>query len=183
MKSYFLIVFLTFTLIGCGQEIKISQKNLINNLKEIENLPYLPELSGDSIFWAVVKEGLNIVPLLIEKLDDTTITNAIVPNFGGFYTVADISNEIIATIIKDIPITEFVVKSDSTSGGYWYYWDYVRADIENRKLYKKKVKNWYQKNKSNLLWQEDNKIYRTSPDWKFESNKHPAGGYYILKKG
>jgi hypothetical protein len=42
------------------------------------------------------------IPELIDKIDDTAKTNAIVPNFVGIYTVVDIANDAILHIIRDI---------------------------------------------------------------------------------
>ena len=181
MKKIFIII-LFVAMQGCySQQATNLPDSIIKKLKDIKEMPYMPELSGDSIFWVIVMKGLDIVPDLIEKLDDTTNTNINIPNFSGFYTVADIANDAILKIIIDIPILDFVIKSKKSLGEYWYYLDYVRADINNRVLYKKKLKEWYLKNKSKLKWHKDKMIYKTSKNWKFKTNLNPAGGYYSFK--
>lgn len=174
-------MFITYGLAGCAQGNLNQQK--VDELKNVEKMPYIPELSGDSLYWVIVMEKLSIVPYLIEKLNDTTTTKATVPNFGGNFTVADIAYKAISEIIRDIPTMSFVVKSDSSAGGYWYYWDYVRESYVNRLTFQTKVKEWFEVNKSMLEWVENTHTYpRTAPDWKFQSAKHPAGGHYITKQ-
>jgi hypothetical protein len=178
MKYKIVIIFGLFLYTSClGQNYNLILK--IENLKNINQMPYIPELSGDSLYWTIIIEKLDIVPLLIEKLDDTTITLAEVPNFGGYYTVADIANTAITEIIKDVPVLEMVeVKDDRI--GFGNYWNYTRSDFNNREKYKQRMLEWYQMNREKFIWNEDNRIYRVSEDWKFD-NKHPAGGYYLHK--
>ncbi len=162
----------------CGQTLNLKSK--VDNLKNVKEMPYIPELSGDSLFWTVVVERLDIMPYLIQKLDDTTLTNIEVPNFGGHYTVADIANTAIIEIIKNVPILE-IIEENNVSIGFGSYWHYTRKSINNRKKYKQRLAEWYEKNNANLVWIEDNNIYKTSENWKF-SNKHPAGGFYRFQK-
>lgn len=53
-------------------------------------MPYYPELSGDTLFWNITIERKEIIPQLIDHIDDTVMTSANVPNFGGVYTVWDV---------------------------------------------------------------------------------------------
>lgn len=180
MKLSLLLLLIAYSQIGFSQDNSFQKK--IEKLPQIKEMPYAPELSGDSIYWVIVKEGLKVIPYLIERLSDTTITEATVPIFGGYYTVADIANRAIYDIIREIPTLDFVVNSNNPAGGYWYYWDYVRGGYNNRLMFQAKVKLWFEQNKINLVWKEDNGIYRADKDWKFKSLKHPAGGYYVLKR-
>ncbi|MCB0736552.1 MAG: hypothetical protein KDC92_03495 [Bacteroidetes bacterium] len=175
----------SFSLIFCSAIAVIcsNQKNFENEviaIKEIKKMPYIPELSGDSLFWSLVQKKLEVVPELINCLNDTTITQANVPNFGGYYTVADISYYIISEIIKDIPTDQFVDTVNSGAGGYWMYWNFVRTSYDNRLSFQKDVEKWYDINKSKLVWVEDNRKYRTAIDWKFPTSRHPAGGHYFI---
>ncbi len=155
---------------------------MVNNLKFIKEMPYIPELSGDSLFWIVIKQKKEIIPFLIKKLDDTTKTTAIVPNFGGNYTVADIAYFAITKIIHNIPTNEFINNiSSSHKNGNWLYWEYTRKNIKNRKKLKHKINIWYKLNKHNLIWVRYKRKFRSANDWKFEKNIHPLGGYYKLK--
>jgi hypothetical protein len=177
LKLFILISFISFS---CQAQEKLI--NDVKNLQKIKNMPYIPELSGDELFWIAVKGKIDIVPILIESLDDTTETLAMVPNFGGNYTVADIAYVVIKEIIHDIPTLSLIdtSKVDAEAGGYWYYWNYVRASIENRKAFKREVKYWFAKNRDSLIWIETKHVYKTSKNWPFKSNLHPAGGYYSI---
>ena len=164
-----------------GQNKQLKKK--VEDLKFVKEMPYIPELSGDSLFWTVVTEKLPIVPLLIEKLDDTTVTEAAVHNFGGYYTVADVAYRAIGEIIHSIPTLDLAEDSKLAEPreGYWGYWHYIRRSYENRKKFKARVKKWYAKHKNQLEWVEDNRKYRNARNWKFEPGKYPPGGYYKVK--
>ena len=182
MRSLLVILLFANSLCCCSQQSNLNTK--VSDLAYVEEMPYIPELSGDSIFWVVVKVKLEIVPYLIEKLTDTTITKAIAPNFGGYYTVADIAYEAITEIIHEMPTLEFAEDPSNPEPreGYWGYWNYTRRSIENRGKFKDRVKNWYLSNNDELEWIEYTREFRTSEDWKFKKGKHPAGGYYRLKE-
>jgi len=178
-----LIIAVGLNILSCyAQDSELNLKT--DNLKQITTMPYNPELSGDSLFWVVVKEGMTAVPYLIDKLDDTTMTEASVANFGGNYTVADIAYEAILIIIQGLPTLEFAEDplNPEPRDGYWGYWNYTRRSYENRVKFKNRVNEWYTKNKGNLIWIEYTRNFRTAPDWKFDKNRHPLGGYYKLKE-
>lgn len=166
-------------LICCAQNNELSKK--VDDLKYVKDVPYIPELSGDSLFWVVVKEKMEIIPYLIEKLEDTTRTEATVSNFGGNYTVADVAYRAITEIIHGVPTLELAEDPNNPEprDGYWGYWNYTRRSFENRKKFKKRVNEWYLSNKDKLEWVEYTRKFRTAPDWKFKTDKHPAGGYYV----
>ena len=183
MKFSICILFCTINIINsCAQNVELNAK--VNNLRFIKEMPYEPELSGDSLFWVVIKAKIDIVPYLIQKLTDTTITEAPVPNFGGYYTVADIACSAISEIIHNVPILEFAEDSinNEQSNGYWGYWNYTRRSFENRVKFKNRIYKWYFANITNFEWVKNNQILRNSPDWKFQPGKHPSGGFYQLRK-
>ena len=176
------VVTLIILSISCkAQDIKDKRelRNTAQLLKQINSVPYIPELSGDSLFWVVVKYKKDIIPYLIELLNDTTELPIPVPNFGGNYTVADVSNMALQKIIPSLPTSSFLNKI-LENNGYGDYWVFVRNNYTNRILYQKRLSYWYEKNQKRLVWFKDTTEYRTSFDWKF-SNYHPAGGYYILE--
>ncbi len=179
-NKVFIIILIILLNINCYSQNK-DLKRIVNNLKNIKEMPYIPELSGDSLFWVVVKQKKKIIPYLIDKLDDTTKTSAIVPNFGGNYTVADVAYGAITKIIHDIPTSEFIGDKSVQKNGYQEYWKYTRKNLKNRKIFKHKVKKWYKSNKRKLVWYELKEKIRSASDWKFEENTHPSGGYYKLK--
>jgi hypothetical protein len=172
----FLLIFLS-----CQQkyiyEVKVQQ------LKQAKELPYFVKLSGDSIFWEIIKERKSIIPTLISHIDDTVSTKAFVPNFGGNYTVGDACVMALQEIIEGFP-TLALLGSDSLAiqeYGYGAYWQYVRENYENRTVLKEKARVWYIRNKHNLIWVEDKKLYPQSDDENSSLRIHPANGYYIVR--
>ena len=133
---------------------------------------------GQTAFWTVVMEKERIIPYLIEKLDDTTRTEAIVPNIGGNWTVSDIAYSALREIIKGIPTFDLLgVPFDKNGCGDCSYWFYLREDMKNRQNFKVKVNNWYLVNKEKLVWVESDRVLTC--DCAF---RHPNGGHFEIKK-
>lgn len=157
-------------------------KALTDSLKYVNDVPYNCEDSvftnyksgcGDRIFWRVVRQKKSIVPFLIDKLDDTTRTMVSVPNFGGYYTVADIAYTVMQEIIADMPTFEFLgVPFDKEGCGYCAYWNYLREDISHRRHFQKEVRKWEQH--LGGRWIESTEVLTC--DCSFP---HPNGGHYI----
>lgn len=146
----------------------------INNIKYIKRVPYI-ENCNDIIFWSLVKQKGNI-PELIKKLtDETVLTGVYVPNFGGEYTVADVSLVILNEKIKDIPIFELIEREVNEDCGYCSYWLFVRESNENRLQLQNTLKKWYEINKSKLIWVNSN--YSLTGDC-----NSPVKGHYEVKK-
>lgn len=174
-------------LIPCLTIAQADNKKLVDSLKFVTDMPYIcrdtvpTELSvgcGDKIFWRTVKQKQNIIPFLLDKLSDTTQTVATVPNFGGQYTVADIAYTALQEIIKDIPTFELIgVKFDERGCGYCAYWNHLQNGLKNRKKFQTNIRNWYNKNKSSLVWVKSNEILTCDC-----AGRHPNGGYFELKK-
>ncbi|MBI9059457.1 MAG: hypothetical protein JEZ01_16965 [Labilibaculum sp.] len=162
----------------------IEQK--INDLQFITDMPYICRDTiggensigcGDKLFWDIVIEKENAIPLLIESLIDTTKTSAIVPNLPYNYTIADIAYHALQEIIDDIPTFDLLgVEFDKNGCGYCSYWKHLSI-YENRKTFKEDVKIWYAINKKNLRWIKSDKVL--TGDCSFS---HPNGGHYKLKK-
>lgn len=56
-------------------------------------------------------------------------------------------------IIDGISTFELLgVAFDTPDCGFCAYWNYLRRDIRNRKGFQKAVRNWYKRNKQNLIW-------------------------------
>jgi hypothetical protein len=175
--SFSVQILLLIALSGASQSCATSHSS-----KQIQAMPYLPALSGDKLFWELVTERLDIVPALIQELDNATPTGAPVPNFGGIYTVADVAYHALQEIIRDMPTRDFmqVTPEQEGAGGYWYYWNHLRASQENRALFKAKVARWYDQNKLKLVWVPNTSKQRVSRNWPFESKTHPARGHYTI---
>lgn len=181
-----LLTYILF-LLPCLPFAQTDNKKLVDSLKFVTDMPYIcrdtvpTELSvgcGDKIFWRTVKQKQNIIPFLIDKLSDTTQTEASVPNFGGQYTVADIAYTALQEIIKDIPTFKLLgVKFDENGCGYCSYWNHLGKDIKNRKKFQSNVRNWYEKNKTNLVWVSSNQILTCDC-----AARHPNGGHLELRK-
>lgn len=169
-------------LLGCGQQMKLELQEVINqidSLKFVKEMPYIceTEICGDKLYWETVSIGLHNIELLIDKLDDTTSTTANVVLFGGNYTVADIAFNALKEIIHDIPTFELLgVPFDKEGCGYCSYWQHLNKDFANRQEFKETVRNWYHKNKDNLVWVKSNDF--STCDCR---GQHPNGGHYRFK--
>jgi len=179
MKVKFIFFLLLFISLSSNL---FAKDDLIGKLKKIQNVPYIPEYSGDSIYWEIVKNGLEIVPHLINFISDSTVTEINVPNFGGFYTIGDLSFSILSKIIHDIPVFSLlkIDKKIVEEIGFGAYWNFVRSEYKNRILFKEKISRWYYSNKDNLIWKTDDREFKGGTH-NFP-RKNPAGGYYILNK-
>ncbi len=172
-KFFLFILFLSSACISDELDERISY---------ISDMPYCPEYSGDSLYWDIVKDGLVIVPQLIDKLNDSTTTELIVPLWGGYYTVADISHLLIWNIIQDVPILDLVgsTQEERDQDGYGCYWAFVRKDYQNRIILQSRIRHWFEKNKDNLVWKKELRV--VEPNDRMYPVNHPAGGYFILKE-
>jgi len=150
-------------------------------LNDIDSMPYVPEYSGDSVFWELVIMGKDAIPSLINKIVDTTLTEIIVPNCGGFYRIGDISYIVIMEIIRSIPTFELaqIPKKEVKSRGFCTYWEFIRKGFNNRKLFQINVNDWCLINKDNLLWIKDTLEFRGGTH--NYPRKNPANGYYKIK--
>lgn len=176
MKKILLTVVFFLLSINCKSQ------GISSELMRIQELPYAQGLSGDSLYWSIVKKGIAVVPALINEISDTTTTGAVVPNFGGYNTIGDIAYRIIKEIIHEIPTRDFITSKEDDIGGYWYYWNFVGASPKNRVLFEEKLRVWFNTNQNDFLWYTDDKEYRVYRTWYANSKKHPAEGYYILNK-
>jgi hypothetical protein len=180
-------------LFNCGHQMSLELQEVItqiDSLKFVKEMPYncgdyvetnkrnpLTIGCGDELYWNSVKLNGNVIELLIDKLDDSTTTNAPVPFFGYNYTVADIAYTALQEIIHDIPTFDLLgVPFDKEDCGYCSYWQHLNKDFSNRQKFKETVKNWYHKNKDHLVWVEGNNFATCDCN-----GEHPNGGHYELK--
>ena len=163
----------------------LNKNDLLNQIANIRDMPYICEETpgsgigcGDVIFWNIVRQNIDIVPMLIEKLTDTTpLKDVYVPNFGGLYAVADVADVAIGEIIHGIPTLKLMgVEFDQHGCGYCVYWNYLRADIHHREKFQAAMATWYAENASKLVWIESNAF--ESMDCPAD---HPAGGHYEVR--
>lgn len=180
MRKIILVILLIFNFhqILAQQDKKIGIDTI---LYQITDVPYIPELSGDSLFWVIVMQGLDVVPSLIEELDDTTITSITIPNFGGFYTIADISFSILGKIIHKLPILDIIrTNKEYPLDEGLTYWSFVKYNYKNRIYLKQELNEWFIRNKEKLIWIPDFREYKAVPNWKFPTKQYPSKGYYKL---
>lgn len=173
----FIFILMSFSTWG-----QTTNGNLADSLRYVKDMPYICETGdgfgcGDRIFWRVVQQKEKVIPVLIDLLVDTTTTSATVPNFGGQWTVADIAFTGLQEIIKDIPTFDLLgVEFDNNGCGYCVYWNHLRRDIRNRRKFQAKMREWYDRNKVNLVWVRSNEFM--SCDCRGE---HPNGGHFELR--
>jgi hypothetical protein len=106
-------------------------------------------------FYAIVDQGLGIVPELIDLVGDPTPTDRIVPLVGGYYAVGDIAMSAINSIVAHVPWLEFITSPDDPrieAIGFGVYWAYVRESPENRLEIQSHIRRWFQQNEINLVW-------------------------------
>lgn len=161
---------------------------LVDDFKNVKDMPYICETlnynetagCGDSIFWDAIRQGDKILPYLLDRLDDTAISKAIVPVIGGNYTVGDISFFALTILIWDIPVLDFAedVNNPEPRDGYNGYWNYTRRSCENRKNFKNRVNEWYNSNNGRFIWINSGHI--SGCDCKVLNN--PAGGHFKLEE-
>ncbi|MBX3164145.1 MAG: hypothetical protein KF900_06655 [Bacteroidetes bacterium] len=178
-NKYHYLLDTTFVYHDKEAEVMITKMKLMDSLKFISLMPHCLEQEqpdANSIFWSIVKLKLEVIDELIEKIDDTTKTTAIVRWFGGYWTVGDISYKAMEEIIHEIPTFELLGIQYDEKVGYSPYWFHLRSNTNNRKQFKQNLKNWYKKNKSNLVW-----VTR-----KWDGSEcfyhNPNNGYYEIKK-
>lgn len=183
MKTLSIITTFYLSLVSLGLLGQHNLQDKVDNLKSVSDMPYICRDTidtggcGQTAFWTVVTEQLDIIPYLLHQLDDTTKTEAYVPYFGGKWTVADVAYSAIQEIINDIPTFAILgVPFDTDGCGYCAYWNHLRRDVKNRQEFKANVTKWYHDNKDKLIWVDSNKVLTC--DCSF---KHPNGGHYKVK--
>lgn len=167
MKKKLSILFILISTLSCSQKTKsIESKNnfnsIVDSLSFVKNLPdenFYPK--GDKIVAKILsKDRKKITPLLIEKIDDTVKSNYL---YAGtyYYKVGDISTNIIDCFYndKEFPIRKLIEqefykeKIDIKDVQYEMLYNLVffnnseKENYENRKRFKKAVKNWFKKQK------------------------------------
>ncbi len=197
MKKIALIFLLSITPVLSFAQKDISRQ--IDSLKYVTNMPFIcrgtisttaddmfvtekgdtiyTEGCGNATFWKVVSLKEKAIRPLINKLADTTQTEAPVIYFGGNYSVADVAYAALQEIIHNIPTFELLDAEFDEGCGYCSYWHKVRESTKNRRKFQLAVQKWYNKNKANFAWIE-------SDDFAICDyiGEHPSGGHYKVKK-
>ena len=141
-----------------GQEMILELEGVIrqfDSLKYVKKMPYVckTEICETYLYWGI---DCNI-ELLIDKLDDTTLTSANVAMFPYNYTVADVAFELLKERIHNIPTFKLLrIPFDKGSCGDCSYWQHLNENFANRQKFKIAVRKWYHKNKKKLTWVKSN---------------------------
>ena len=129
-----------------------TDNHLRDKILQIKEMWYIG-VAGDSLYWELVAEGLEVVPAAIALIDDTTETKAAVPNWNGNYTVGDIAFSIITDMIEEIPVWE-MIQGKKDYLGQNVYFEFVRDNFQNRIYLKTALSQWFAKNRDSLVWME-----------------------------
>lgn len=161
-----------------------SQSYARQQVDSIRYITHVPYLCGSGVasgcatqtFWNVVMLKEEAIPLLLDQLNDSTVTHAGVSVFGFNYTVADIAYSALQEIIHGIPTLQLMgIDAAKSSCHFCSYWEYLRADYKHRLKFQKAVKSWYKKAKPRLVWVESNKFETCAC-----GTVHPNNGHYEL---
>lgn len=156
-------------------------KQQADSMKYISKMPYLCGMGIESgcatqTFWNLVMLKQEAIPVLLDRLTDSTTTSAGVSVFGFNYTVADIAYSALQEIVHGIPTLLLMgIDPAKSTCPFCDYWEYLRADYRNRLKFQKAVKNWYKKAKPQLVWVESNKFATCDC-----GTNHPNKGHYEL---
>ena len=180
MKKILIVIILLFSSYYNVSAQTANKTKIAREIAHITDVPYIPELSGDSSYWNLVVQGKSIIPALISNLTNTTKTNISIPNWGGEYCYGDIAFSILEHIIVGIPIEDFIQKNKTyPESEFITYFSFVSFKKSNRRFLIKEMRKWYKENKDKLQWVVDTRHYgRASADWFYPSDQNPAGGYY-----
>ncbi len=181
-KNIFCTLIIIFSLCSHVSAQTAKKAKVARKIAHITDVPYIPELSGDSSYWNLVVQGKSIIPALISNLTNTTKTNISIPNWGGEYCFGDIAFSILEHIIYNIPVEDMIrenkrypLSEDIT------YLSFVSFKKSNRRFLRKEMRKWYKENKDKLQWVPDTRHYgRASQDWFYPSDQNPAHGYYSI---
>jgi hypothetical protein len=157
-----LILLISFLSYGCNNQ----NKEKINNGKEqsIEIsqvlgqpkdslITLLTEMKYDSldcnsdVYWKIIKRGKASIPLLIESLTDTTMTNVYNPCKHGKLNVGEISYFALQEIAEFPAFLVTHIQFDLINdNGCWNFYDYLFKN-SNKQEYQKMVRDFYTHNK------------------------------------
>jgi len=122
--------------------------------KMVDSLKFLKNDSLDckaELYWRIISQGKKAIPFLIEKLTDTTKTNVSSRCKNSKLNVAEIAVHAI-TRIASFPMFRITnIQFDTfDERGCWSFYNYFYSN-SNKIAFKKKIQNWYSKNKARFL--------------------------------
>lgn len=113
----------------------------------------LPDMKSDSldcdadIYWRIIKRGKASIPLLIESLTDTTMTNVYDHCKKGKMNIGEVSYFALEELAEFPAFVVTQIQFDLIDEhGCWSFYDYL-FDNKNKKAYQKKVRSFYNSNR------------------------------------
>ena len=101
------------------------------------------------IYWQVVAKGKLAIPILIDKLNDTTKTNVSFSCKNAALNVGEVAY-LALNEIAELPIFVITQKQfDVVENGCWNFYKYL-FDNKNKPHFQELVRNWYSINQSNF---------------------------------
>jgi hypothetical protein len=146
IKLYFTTLVILTTLNAFGQTDLL--KSQVDSLKYLSGDP----LDCNSATWRIISNKKDAIQLLINKLDDKTITSANDKCKSSKLTVGDIAY---LTLKRILPIPFFAVTREQCdvieNGCQLGIFEYIE---NNRVKFKGQVQTYYDKKKNNLKWRQ-----------------------------
>jgi hypothetical protein len=159
-----LIIIFAIFLLGCSDTDSNKADSTVDKILLADNsadfgkskdslISQLPEMKSDSldcnadIYWRIIRRGKASIPLLIENLTDTTMTNIYDHCKKGKLNIAEVSYFALEELAEFPAFVVTQIQFDVIDEhGCWSFFDYF-FDNKNKKAYQKKVKDFYNSNK------------------------------------
>ncbi len=121
----------------------VSKDSLISQLPEMKTNKL--DCSAD-VYWKIIKRGKESIPLLIESLTDTTMTNIYDHCKKGNLNVGEVSYFLLEELAEFPAFVVTHIQFDVIDEhGCWNFFDYL-FDNKNKPEYQKLVRTFYQTN-------------------------------------
>jgi len=147
-----------------------SNDSLVSSLPNMQS--YQLDCSAD-VYWRIIKRGKEAIPVLIESLTDTTLTNVYHRCKHGRLNVGEIAYFALEEIAEFPTFIVTHYKFDVYKKGCWNFYEYL-FDNRNKNEYRKMVSDFYDSNK--FVYSKFNRNDITDCQRKYE-----IIGKYILK--
>lgn len=126
------------------------------------------------IFWKIIKRGKSSIPLLIESLTDTTMTNIYDSCKHGKLNIGEVSYFALEEIAEFPAFVVTDIQFDLIVNDCWNFYDYL-FDNKNKKEYQKMVRDFYNTNKYTYTKFDKKELNSCRKQYKIE-------GKYTLNK-
>jgi hypothetical protein len=124
-------------------EYTLTKDSLISQLAEMKTDTL--DCSAD-VYWKIVKKGKKSIPLLIESLTDTTMTNVYDHCKNGKLSVGEVSYFALEELAEFPAFVVTHIQFDVIDEhGCWNFFDYL-FDNKNKPEFQKMVRTFYQTN-------------------------------------